>query len=54
MVVAVATLLGFNLLLALVLDYPFSGKVVVSNKAFTQGGLAPFKNYVPAGVRLNH
>lgn len=54
MVMSVAVLLGFNLLLALVLDYPFSGQVVVSNSSYTAGGLAPFKNYVPAGVRLNH
>lgn len=54
MVVSVAVLLGFNLLLALVLDYPFSGQVVVSNSSFTSGGLTPFKNYVPPGVRLNH
>ncbi len=54
MVMAVATLLGLNLLLALVLDYPFSGQVVVSNTAFTQGGLAPFAHYVPPGVRLSH
>jgi Protein of unknown function (DUF4239) len=52
MVVALAALLGFNLLLALVLDFPFSGKVVVSNSAFTQGGLAPFQSYVPAGVHV--
>lgn len=54
MVVSVAMLLGFNLLLALVLDYPFSGQVVVSNTSFTEGGLSPFKDYAPAGVRLNH
>ncbi|HET8893651.1 MAG TPA: DUF4239 domain-containing protein [Gaiellaceae bacterium] len=54
MVMSVAVLLGFNLLLALVLDYPFSGQVVVSNSSFTSGGLLPFKNYVPAGVRLKH
>jgi len=54
MVMSVAVLLGFNLLLALVLDYPFSGQVVVSNSSYTSGGLAPFKNYVPARVRLNH
>jgi hypothetical protein len=54
MVMAVAVLLGFNLLLALVLDYPFSGQVVVSNSSYTSGGLVPFKDYVPAGVRLHH
>ena len=53
MVVSVAVLLGFNLLLALVLDYPFSGQVVVSNSSFTTGGLAVFKDYTPAGVRLS-
>jgi len=52
MVVSVAFLLGFNLLLALVLDYPFSGQVVVSNSSFTSGGLSVFKDYTPAGVRL--
>jgi len=54
MVVSVAVLLGFNLLLALVLDYPFSGQVVVSNSAFTSGGLSVFRDYTPAGVRLSH
>jgi Protein of unknown function (DUF4239) len=47
MVMAVAVLLGFNLLLALVLDFPFSGKVVVSNQAFTEGGLASFRDFTP-------
>lgn len=54
MVVSVGILLGFNLLLALVLDYPFSGQVVVSNSSFTTGGLSVFKDYTPAGVRLMH
>lgn len=49
MVVAVAALLGFNLLLALVLDYPFSGQIVVSNHAFTQGSLLPFAHFHPPG-----
>jgi amino acid transporter len=47
MVVSVAALLGFNLLLALVLDFPFSGQVVVSNRAFTQGSLASFEHFHP-------
>jgi low temperature requirement protein LtrA len=47
MVMAVAALLGFNLMLALVLDFPFSGQVVVSNHPFTQGGLAPFASFRP-------
>ena len=42
MVVAVATLLAFNLLLALLLDHPFSGTVSVSNAAFRQGALDRF------------
>lgn len=49
MVIAVAALLGFNLMLALVLDFPFSGQVVVSNQSFTQGGLASFAAFRPAG-----
>jgi len=47
--VAVAVLIGFNLLLALALDYPFSGQVAVSNNAFTQGALADF-SYVVGGA----
>jgi len=43
LVLAVAVLLGFNLLLALVLDYPFSGEVVVSKAPFTHGALAQFR-----------
>lgn len=43
MAVAVAALLGFNLLVALVLDFPFSGQVTVSNAPYTTGGLAVFK-----------
>ncbi|MBV8257826.1 MAG: DUF4239 domain-containing protein [Actinobacteria bacterium] len=42
MALAVAVLLGFNLLVALVLDYPFSGQVSVSNAPYTQGALAVF------------
>lgn len=49
LVMAVAALLGFNLLLALVLDFPFSGKVVVSSQPFTQGGLASFDGFRPPG-----
>jgi Na+/phosphate symporter len=49
MVIAVAVLLGFNLMLALVLDFPFSGQVVVSKQPFTRGGLAPFASFRPAG-----
>jgi hypothetical protein len=40
--VSVAILLGFNLLLALVLDYPFSGTIAVSSHPFTAGALADF------------
>jgi hypothetical protein len=40
--VSVALLIGFNLLLALVLDLPYSGQVAVSNAPFTQGALATF------------
>lgn len=43
LVLAVAVLLGFNLLLALVLDYPFSGQVSVSKAPFTSGALADFR-----------
>jgi hypothetical protein len=42
MVVAVALLIGFNLLVALVLDFPFSGQVSVSSSPFEQGALAVF------------
>jgi hypothetical protein len=42
MALAVAVLLGFNLLVALVLDYPFSGKVSVSNAPYTAGALTVF------------
>ena len=42
MSVSVAALVGFNLLLALVLDLPYSGQVAVSNAPFTQGALAAF------------
>jgi hypothetical protein len=40
MVVAVAVLTAFNLLLAVVLDHPFSGDVAVSSAPFSQGALA--------------
>ncbi|MDQ3850655.1 MAG: DUF4239 domain-containing protein [Actinomycetota bacterium] len=39
MVLSVALLTGFNLLLAVVLDHPFSGEVAVSSSPFTQGSL---------------
>jgi len=42
MVISVAVLLGFNLLVALVLDYPFSGQVSVSSTPFVQGALSIF------------
>lgn len=42
MVIAVAVLLGFNLLVALVLDFPFSGQVSVSSAPFVQGALSVF------------
>lgn len=40
MIVAVAGLVGFNLLIALVLDHPFSGDVTISNHVFREGALA--------------
>ena len=46
--IAVAVLLGFNLLLALVLDYPFSGTIAVSNHPFTEGALADFGHLLHA------
>lgn len=42
MVLAVAGLLGFNLLLAVVLDHPFSGDITVSFEPFKQGALSVF------------
>ena len=42
MVLAVAALLGFNLLLAVVLDHPFSGDITVSFGPFKQGALSVF------------
>jgi hypothetical protein len=39
MVLAVSALVGFNLLIALLLDHPFSGDVAVSNAPFQQGSL---------------
>lgn len=42
MVLAVSALLGFNLLLAVVLDHPFSGDITVSFGPFKQGALAVF------------
>jgi Protein of unknown function (DUF4239) len=36
MVIAVAALVGFNLLLVVLLDHPFSGDLSVSNHAFTE------------------
>jgi len=39
----VAILVGLSLLVALVLDYPFSGEVSVSNSAFTRGALSDFQ-----------
>jgi len=49
--VSVAVLLGFNLLLALVLDYPFSGSVAVSSHPFTQGALADFAHVLRTAPR---
>ena len=40
MVSAVAALVGFNLLIALVLDHPFSGDVTISDHPFREGALA--------------
>jgi hypothetical protein len=42
--VSLALLIGFNLLVALELDYPFSGQVTVSSSPFTTGALAEFAN----------
>lgn len=42
LVISVAALLGFNLLVGLVLDYPFAGQVSVSNKPFTSGALVHY------------
>lgn len=42
MIVGVAALVGFNLVLAVVLDHPFSGDVTVSHAPFRQGALARF------------
>ena len=42
MAIAVAILIGFNLLVALELDYPFSGQVSVSSTPYTSGALAEF------------
>ena len=38
----VAALLDFNLLLAVVLDHPFSGDITVSFAPFKQGALSGF------------
>jgi hypothetical protein len=40
MVMAVAALVGFNLLLLITLDHPFSGEISVSSHVFEQGDLA--------------
>lgn len=37
-------LLGFNLAIALNLDYPFSGNIAVNNSLFYQGALGEFKD----------
>jgi hypothetical protein len=42
MAIAVAILIGFNLLVALELDYPFSGQVSVSSLPYSTGSLAQF------------
>jgi hypothetical protein len=42
MAVAVAALVGFNLLLALVLAYPFTGSIAVGKEPFLTGSLARF------------
>ena len=47
--VSVAVLLGFNLLLALALDYPFSGSVAVSTHPFTQDALGDFQHVLEPG-----
>lgn len=42
MILGVAGLIGFNLLLVIVLDHPFSGDITVPNEGFRQGALARF------------
>lgn len=42
MVVGVALLVGFNLLLVVLLDHPFSGDVRISPHVFTEGALSRF------------
>ena len=42
MAIAVAILIGFNLLVALELDYPFSGQLSVSSSPYSSGALAEF------------
>jgi hypothetical protein len=42
MAIAMAVLIGFNLLVALELDYPFSGQVHVSSSPYSTGDLAEF------------
>jgi hypothetical protein len=46
MAVAVAALVGFNLLLALVLAYPFSGDIAVGHEPFLTGSLQRFEPIV--------
>jgi hypothetical protein len=48
-VTAVATMISFNLLVALVLEYPFSGQVAVSSSPFSQGALAEVTGGAPPG-----
>jgi hypothetical protein len=49
MVVSVAALTSFNLLLAVVLDLPFSGDVAVSSEPFTSGTLAQLNHAIATG-----
>jgi Protein of unknown function (DUF4239) len=44
---AVSTLLAFNLLLALLMEYPYTGDVAVSNEPFRQAELAQFWRPAP-------
>lgn len=42
------SMLSFNIALALLLDYPYSGQYSVSSKAFKEGILARFDTYTPS------
>jgi len=40
MIVAISTLLGLNILIAVLLDHPFAGDVKISHEPFQSGALA--------------